>query len=80
MGEEKDEVVGKTGDGKSVFAGSRGGHYYIGENGSKTYVKEFEGAKIIGKTKDGSPIYEGPRGGHYYYNSNGNKTYVPKDK
>lgn len=78
--DEKDEVVGKTADGKSVYSGSRGGHYYLGGNGAKTYVKEFEGAKIVGKTKDGSSIYEGPRGGRYYYNSNGNKTYVPKDK
>jgi colicin import membrane protein len=77
--EKGDEIVGKTADGKPVYAGSRGGHYYLTASGNKTYVDEFVGARIVGKTKDGSKIYEGPKGGWYYYNSNGNKTYVPKD-
>jgi colicin import membrane protein len=77
---EPDEIVGKTVDGKPVYAGSRGGHYYLGENGHRNYVKDFVGAKIVGKTRDGSPIYEGPRGGRYYYNSSGNRTYIPRDK
>jgi colicin import membrane protein len=79
-GDEPDEIVGKTVEGKQVYAGSRGGHYYLGENGHRNYVKDFIGAKIVGKTRDGSPIYEGPRGGRYYYNSSGNRAYVPRDK
>jgi colicin import membrane protein len=73
-----DEAVGKTNDGKVVFAGSKGGHYYLNDKGDKTYVKDFVGAKIIGQTKDGKSIYEGPRGGHYYYNDKGDKVYVKK--
>lgn len=72
-----DERVGSTKDGRAVYAGSRGGHFYINENGNKTYVQEWEGAKIVGKTVDGITIYEGPKGGQYYYNANGNKTYIP---
>jgi hypothetical protein len=78
--EATDEAVGKTADGKTVFAGSRGGHYYLNDKGEKTYVQDFVGAKIVGKTEKGQTIYEGPRGGHYYYNDNGNKVYVPRDK
>jgi len=78
--DELDEAVGKTKDGRTVYAGTRGGHYYLTESGNRVYVQEFEGAKIIGKTADGQTIYEGPRGGHYYYNANGNKTYVPKNR
>ncbi len=63
-----------------MYAGSRGGHYYLNDSGEKTYVKDFVGAKIVGKTEKGQTIYEGPRGGHYYYNDNGNKVYVPRDK
>ena len=75
-----DEAVGKTADGKTVYAGSRGGHYYLNDKGDRTYVKDFVGAKVVGSTKDGRPIYEGPRGGHYYYSASGNKTYVSKEK
>lgn len=78
--DELDEVVGKTKDGRTVFAGTRGGHYYLTDSGNRVYVQEFEGAKIIGKTADGRTIYEGPRSGHYYYNASGNKTYVPKNR
>ena len=78
--DSKDEAVGKTDDGKTVYAGSRNGHYYVNDKGDKTYVKDFVGAKVIGKTKSGQDIYEGPKGGHYYYNSNGNKTYVSDGK
>jgi len=35
-----DEAVGKTEDGKTVFAGSRGGHYYYNSKGNKTYVSK----------------------------------------
>ena len=78
--ESKDEAVGKTDDGKTVFAGSKGGHYYLNDKGDKTYVKDFVGAKIVGQTKKGQNIYEGPRGGHYYYTESGNKEYVKKEK
>lgn len=77
---ENDDAVGKTTDGKTVYAGSRGGHYYLTDKGDKSYVKDFVGAHVVGATKDGRPIYEGPRGGHYYYAASGIKTYVPKDK
>jgi hypothetical protein len=71
-----DPAVGKTADGKIVFAGSRGGFYYLTEKGTKTYVKDFVGAKIVGKTKDGMNIYEGPKGGKFYYNAKMDKVYV----
>jgi hypothetical protein len=58
-----DPVVGKTKDGSPVYEGARGGFYFIGGGGSKSYVKDFVGAKIVGKTADGIPIYQGPRGG-----------------
>ncbi len=79
--ESKDEVAGKTKDGKIVYAGPKGGFYYLTSGGNKSYIKESElvGAKIVGKTKDGRNIYEGPRGGHYYYNSANEKTYVKKN-
>jgi hypothetical protein len=77
---DEDERVGKMPDGRAVYAGSRGGHYYMNEGGTKVYVKEFEGAKIVGTTTGGQSIYEGPRGGHYYYNLNGNKVYVPNER
>ncbi len=69
--ESKDEVAGKTEDGKMVYVGPKGGFYYLTSGGNKSYIKESElvGAKIVGKTKDGKNIYEGPRGGRYYYNS-----------
>lgn len=77
----KDEIAGKTEDGKIVYAGPKGGFYYLTSGGNKSYIKESElvGAKIIGKTKDGKNIYGGPRGGRYYYNSNNEKTYVKKN-
>jgi cytoskeletal protein RodZ len=75
-----DEVVGKTKAGGAVYAGPRGGHYYLNDNGDKVYVEEWEGAKIIGTTEDGKKIYEGPNGGQYYYSATGNKTYLPKEK
>lgn len=75
-----DDVAGKTKDGKIVYAGPKGGFYYLTSGGNKSYIKENEliGAKVVGKTKDGKNIYEGPRGGYYYYNSNNEKTYVKK--
>ena len=73
-----DEVVGKTEEGKQVYEGSRGGHYYLNEKGDKVYVNEFVGAKIVGKTPGGKTIFEGPRGGHFYYNDKGDKVYVKK--
>lgn len=79
--DSKDEVAGKTKDGKIVYAGPRGGFYYFTSGGNKSYIKESElvGAKIVGKTKDGRNIYEGPRGGRYYYNSKNEKTYLEKN-
>lgn len=76
-----DDIAGKTKDGKIVYAGPKGGFYYLTSGGNKSYIKEDEviGAKIVGKTKDGRNIYEGPRGGHYYYNSKNEKTYLKKD-
>lgn len=76
-----DDIAGKTKDGRIVYAGPKGGFYYLTSGGNKSYIKESEliGAKVVGKTKDGKNIYEGPRGGHYYYNSNNEKTYVKKD-
>jgi colicin import membrane protein len=74
----EDPVVGKTKDGKAVYEGARGGFYYLTEGGTRSYVKDFVGAKIVGKTTDGLPIYEGPRGGRFYYNSSGEKMYVKK--
>jgi len=78
--ESKDEVAGKTKDGKIVYAGPKGGFYYLTSGGNKSYIKESEliGAKIVGKTADGKTIFEGPRGGRYYYNSNSEKTYLKK--
>jgi hypothetical protein len=76
---DRDEPVGKTGEGRTVFEGSRGGHYYLSDRGDKVYVKDFVGAKVIGKTADGKTIYEGPRGGHFYYNDKGDKVYVRKN-
>ncbi len=76
MIEEKDEPVGKTKEGKTVFEGSRHGHYYVDDKHNKVYVENFVGAKIVGRTHDGRPIYEGPRGGHFYYTASGNKEYV----
>lgn len=75
-----DDIAGKTKDGKIVYAGPKGGFYYLTSGGNKSYIKESEliGAKVIGKTKDGRNIYEGPRGGHYYYNAKNEKTYVEK--
>lgn len=70
--------MGKTEDGKPVYEGSRGGHYFLSGSGQKVYVKEFVGAKIVGRTAKGQNIYEGPRGGHFYYNENGDKVYVKK--
>jgi hypothetical protein len=78
--ESKDEAVGKTADGKTVFEGAKNGHYFLNDKGDKTYVKDFVGAKIVGQTKKGQNIYEGPRGGHFYYTESGNKEYVKKDK
>ena len=75
---EKDEVVGKTADGKPVFEGAHTGHYYKNASGHKEYVQNFDGAKIVGKTHDGRNIYEGPRGGHFYYTEAGNKEYVKR--
>lgn len=77
----KDEVAGKTKDGKIVYAGPKGGFYYFTSGGNKSYIKESElvGAKIVGKTKDGRNIYEGPRGGRYYYNSKNEKIYLKKN-
>ena len=72
----EDPAVGKTADGKTVFAGSRGGFYYLNDKGNKSYVKDFVGAKIVGKTKDGMNIYEGPKGGKFYYNAKMDKVYV----
>jgi len=71
-----DPAVGKTADGKTVYEGSKGGHYYLSDKGDKVYVKDFVGAKIVGKTKDGQNIYEGPKGGKFYYNDKGDKIYV----
>jgi hypothetical protein len=71
-----DPAVGKTADGRTVFEGSRGGHYYLSDKGDKVYVKDFVGAKIVGKTKDGQNIFEGPKGGKFYYNAKGDKVYV----
>jgi hypothetical protein len=75
---EADEAVGKTQDGKTVYEGSKDGHYYVDDKGNKTYVKDFVGAKTVGTTPGGKTIYEGPRGGHFYYNDKGNKVYVKK--
>jgi colicin import membrane protein len=77
---EIDDVAGKTRDGRTVYAGPKGGFYYLTSNGNKIYIKETEliGAKIVGKTSDGKTIFEGPRGGRYYYNSNSEKTYLKK--
>jgi surfactin synthase thioesterase subunit len=71
-----DLAVGKTTDGKTVFEGSKGGHYYLNDKGDKTYVKDFVGAKIVGKTKDGQNIFAGPKGGKFYYSAKGDKVYV----
>jgi len=71
-----DPAVGKTTDGKTVYEGSKGGHYYLSDKGDKVYVKDFVGAKIVGKTKDGQNIFEGPKGGKFYYNAKGDKIYV----
>ena len=78
--EEKDPAVGKTEDGKVVYEGSRGAHYYFNDKGDKVYVQDFTGAKIFGKTDDGKTIFEGPRGGHFYYNDKGDKVYIKKKK
>lgn len=72
----EDPAVGKTADGKTVFEGSKGGHYFLNDKGDKTYVKDFVGAKIVGKTKDGQNIFEGPKGGKFYYSAKGDKVYV----
>jgi len=71
-----DPAVGTTADGKTVYEGSKGGHYYLSDKGDKVYVKDFVGAKIVGKTKDGQNIFEGPKGGKFYYNAKGDKIYV----
>ena len=71
-----DPAVGKTTDGKTVYEGSKGGHYYLSDKGDKVYVKDFVGARIVGKTKDGQNIFEGPKGGNFYYNAKGDKVYV----
>lgn len=73
-----DPAVGKTADGKTVFEGSKGGHYFLTGKGEKSYVKDFVGAKIVGKTADGKNIFEGPKGGRFYYNDKGDKVYPKK--
>jgi hypothetical protein len=73
-----DPAVGKTADGKTVFEGAKGGHYYLNDKGEKSYVKEFVGAKIVGKTADGKNIFEGPKGGRFFYNDKGDKVYQKK--
>lgn len=75
-----DEAAAKTKDGRIVYAGPKGGFYYLTSGGNKIYIKETDlvGAKIIGKSADGKTIFEGPRGGRYYYNSNSEKTYIKK--
>jgi hypothetical protein len=72
---DNDRAVGKTADGKNVFAGSRVGHYYR-DGANKVHVKDFDGTKIVGKTANGQLIYEGSRGGRFYYSASGNKVYV----
>jgi colicin import membrane protein len=76
--ETADPAVGKTADGKTVYEGSKGGHYFLTEKGEKSYVKDFVGAKIVGKTADGKNIFEGPKGGKFYYNDKGDKVYQKK--
>jgi colicin import membrane protein len=71
-----DPAVGKTADGKTVYEGAKGGHYYRTDKAEKVYVKEFVGAKIVGKTADGKSIFQGPKGGKFYYNDKGDKVYV----
>jgi colicin import membrane protein len=39
-----DKIIGKTKDGRVVFEGPRGGHYYLTEKGTKVYIKK--GVKI----------------------------------
>jgi colicin import membrane protein len=73
-----DPAVGKTADGKTVYEGAKGGHYFLTDKGEKSYVKEFVGAKIVGKTPDGKNIFEGPKGGRFYYNDKGDKVYPKK--
>lgn len=73
-----DPAVGKTADGKTVYEGAKGGHYFLTDKGEKSYVKDFVGAKIVGKTADGKNIFEGPKGGKFYYNAKGDKVYQKK--
>jgi colicin import membrane protein len=38
--ENKDKAIGKTKDGKIIYEGPRGGHYYISTKGRKVYIKK----------------------------------------
>jgi hypothetical protein len=35
-----DKVFGKDAKGRTIYEGSRGGHYYINESGKKEYIKK----------------------------------------
>ncbi|HCV42394.1 MAG TPA: hypothetical protein DGH68_02850 [Bacteroidetes bacterium] len=73
-----EQAVGKSEDGRTTYEESKGGHYYLKDNGDKVYVNDLVDAKIVGKTASGKTIYKGPRGGHFYYSDNGNKVYIKK--
>jgi hypothetical protein len=75
-----DAAVGTTNDGKTVYEGARIGHYYVDDQGKKTYVKEFSGAQVFGRTPDGHIIYQDAYGSYFYYNNSGAKVYVKKPR
>lgn len=75
---DDDAPVGTTSDGRTVYEGSRIGHYVRDEKGNKVYLKQFSGGHIAGTMPGGETIYRDSYGNHFYYNQNGTKVYVRK--
>lgn len=78
---------------RQLHVGPRGGCYYLGDGGDKTYVDRSECNGIAQplvapgasggssrRSGGGRELHIGPRGGCYYINSNGNKTYVDRSQ